>query len=149
MQQYIYVTLLCLGLACSSMACAPKRVGPTVPGGYFFTLRVTEPTVWLGPEDSVLTERYPDTTELIVQVQNAQGQPVDGVPVVFEVEPAEARLASISPPQATTQNGTAQATLRALTTTGSVRVMVRVDNTMQQTMIRIEKRIGPGSGASA
>jgi hypothetical protein len=148
MRQFMYITLLCLGLACSGMACAPKRVGPTVPGGYFFTLQVSQPVVWLGPEDTVMTALYPDTTELMVRVQNAQGQPVDGVPVVFEVEPAEAGLASISPPQAATQNGTARATLRALTTTGMVRVMARVDNAIQRTTIWIEKRRGPSPGAS-
>ena len=139
MQQRKYLTLLCLGLACSGMACAPTRLGPTVPGGYFFTLQVTQPTIWLGPADMAIEARFPNVSEVLVHVQNGQGRPVDGVPVVFEVEPEWARLASISPPQATTHNGTARATFEARTT-GVARVTVRVENTVQQTTFRISNR---------
>jgi hypothetical protein len=146
MRQRILMTLLCLGLAGSGMACAPTLVGPTAPSGYFFTLRVSEPTIWVGAVDSTLAERFPGATELIVRVQNAQGQPVDGVPVRFEVEPAWAPLSSISPSQATTRNGTARATFEAQTT-GVAHVMVRVDNATRQATIYIGNRgrVGPGT----
>ena len=136
MQQRMYLTLLCLGLVGSGMACVPTRYGPTVPAGYFFTLLVTQPQIWVGPVDMATVERFPNTSELIVNVQNAQGQPVDGVPVAFEVEPAWARVASVSPTQATTRNGTARATFEAQTT-GVAHIMVRVDNTVQRVTIRI------------
>jgi hypothetical protein len=146
MRQRMYMTLLCFGLACSSMACAPKLVGPTAPGGYFFTLQVTQPTIFVGPVETSQAQRYPDATEVIVRVQNAQGQPVDGVPVVFEVEPEWARLVSLSPSQATTRNGTARASLFEPQTTGLAHVMVRVDHTIQQATILIRKLGGRGGG---
>jgi hypothetical protein len=146
MRQRMYMTLLCFGLACSSMACAPKLVGPTAPGGYFFTLQVAQPTIFVGPVDDSLTRRYASATELIVRVQNAQGQPVDGVPVAFEVEPEWARLVSLSPSQATTRNGIAQSSFFEPQTTGLAHVMARVDNTIQQATIWIRRLGGRGGG---
>jgi hypothetical protein len=128
--------LLCLALASSSMACAPKRVGPTA-SGYFFTVLVLNRNIFL-----------PETTELAVNVQNAQGQPVDGVPVTFQVEPGWAQDALIVPPQALTQGGTARAIFRARTT-GAARVMVRVDNEVQAATIIISPRPSPPNSRNA
>ena len=46
--QYIVRTLLGLGLACGVTACAPTLVGPTVASGYFFSMQVSLPGIWLG-----------------------------------------------------------------------------------------------------
>ena len=46
----------------------------------------------------------PTSAELIVRVQNTQGQPVDGIPVEFQVAPEGS--ASVSPQRALTNGGT-------------------------------------------
>jgi hypothetical protein len=92
MRQRLGLILVCLGLACSSMACAPALVGPTA-AGYSFSLEAGVPRIWLGVFDASSAERFPPLTEVIVRVQDASGQPVDGVPVTFEVDPAWAQHA--------------------------------------------------------
>ncbi len=136
MPRHARVMLLCLVLACGGLACAPKLVGPTVPSGYFFSLWVSDPEIWLLLEGSFLEEHFPRVAEVIVQVQNAQGQPVDGVSVTFQVEPAWVQDASVTPQSVITRGGVAQAVFRA-ETTGVVRVMVRVDDTTQETVITV------------
>jgi hypothetical protein len=122
--QRLSLALLCLVLACSSMSCTPKLLGPTASGRYFFLL-VGDPSINLAR-----------VSELFVHVRNAQGQPLDGVPVTFEVEPAWAQSATIVPQQALTQGGIARAIFQARTT-GSARVIVRVDNLAQEGRISI------------
>ncbi len=134
--RHVRVMLLCLMLAYGSMACAPKLIGPTVPSGYFFSLWVSDPDIWLLLSGDILEEQYPSFAELTVRVQNAQGQPVDGVSVTFQVEPAWVQDTSVIPQRAITRDGVAQAVFRA-ETTGVVRVMVRVDDTTQETVITV------------
>ena len=122
--------LLSLGLICSGLACAPQFVGPTA-AGYVFALNVPTAFIFRG-----------DAAELLVSVRNAQGQPVDGVPVLFQVEPAWAQSASVSPQVAYTQQGTARALFQARTT-GVVPVTVRVDNASQGTRITVASRPSP------
>ncbi len=146
--RHVRVMLLCLVLACGSMACAPKLIGPTIPSGYFFSLWVSDPEIWLLLEGSSLEEQFPRVAELTVRVQNAQGQPVDGVPVTFQVEPAWIQDASVIPQRAITRDGVAQAVFRA-DTTGVVRVVVRVDETTQETAIVVSPLPSGGSGAES
>jgi hypothetical protein len=122
--------LLCLGLVGSGIACAPKRLGPTA-AGYYFTVRVLNPSIYLS-----------EASEVRVDVQNAQGQPVDGVSVTFQVEPSWAQNASIAPPQALTRGGMARAVLQAQTI-GSLRIIVHVDNAVQEVRISVEHRPSP------
>jgi hypothetical protein len=124
------ILLLGLVLVCSSLACAPQFVGPTT-AGYFFTLNI--PALFIYPGDAAA---------LIASVHNAQGQPVDDVPVTFQVEPAWAQSASVSPQVAYTRQGMARALFQARTT-GVVRVTVRVDNATQETRIRVVSRPSP------
>jgi hypothetical protein len=132
--RHVGLILLCLGLAGSSLACAPKRLGPTA-AGYYFTVRVFPSPIYLQ-----------QTSEVRVDVQNAQGQPVHGVSVTFQVEPAWAQQASIVPQQALTQGGMARAVFQAQTT-GSIRIIVRVDNTMQEVRISVIPRPSPSTSA--
>ena len=143
MPRHVRVMLLCLALAYGSMACAPKLLGPTVPSGYFFSLWVSDPQIWLLLSGDILEEQYPSFAELTVRVQNAQGQPVDGVPVTFQVEPDWVQDASVIPQRAITRGGVAQAVFRA-ETIGVVRIMVRVDDTTQETKITVEPTPGGG-----
>jgi hypothetical protein len=66
-------------LTVGGLACAPPRVGPTAGAGYIFTVQVADPVIWLG--------QSPQVTAVLVQVPDAQGHPVEDVPVTFEVEP--------------------------------------------------------------
>lgn len=50
--------------------------------------------------------------DLVVRVRNGQGQPLDGVPVEFRVDPKWAGSASVSPQRVLTQHGTARAMLQ-------------------------------------
>jgi hypothetical protein len=88
-----------------------------------------------------LRARYPTRAELVVKVYNAHGQPVDGVPVVFEIAANWTQHASVTPPQTTTQDGIARAIFRA-NTTGAVPVMAHVENLTQQTVIAVSSLDG-------
>ncbi len=144
----MHVALLCLVLAGGGIARAPKLVGPTVPSGYFFSLWVSDRQIWLVPAGSLMEEHFPRVAKLTVRVQNAQGQPVDGVPVMFQVEPDWGQDASVIPQRAITRDGVAQAVFRA-DTTGVVRVVVRVDETTQETAIVVSPLPSGGSGAES
>ena len=124
-----YVSLL-LGLVLVFSEDKPIRsrfVGPTA-AGYVFALSVSPSLIFRG-----------DAAELIVSVRNAQGQPVDDLPVTFQVGPAWAQSASVSPEVASTKQGMARALFQA-STTGVVRVTVRVDNVTQESRITVVSR---------
>jgi len=97
-----------------------------VPSGYFFAVRVPD----------IKTERLPASTELTVRVQDAQGQPVDGVPVEFQMTPAGERIGSVSSPRAMTNSGTARVVFQAQSA-GRVPVRVRVENTTQEAVVTV------------
>lgn len=143
--RYTVLTLLGLGLASGVTACAPKLVGPTGTSGYFFSMQVSSPIIWLGVSRG---EQFPTTAEVSVRVQDAHGQPVDGIPVIFEVEPGWAQNASIAPSQVTTRGGVARAVFAARLT-GVVHVMARVDNTTAQTTITVQSTPSPSSANAA
>jgi hypothetical protein len=144
MRQRLALILVCLVLSCSSMACAPALVGPTA-SGYAWSLQVSEPRIWIGVFDASAAPRFPTMTEIMVRVQDAQGQPVDGVPVTFEVEPRWVQHASVSPAQAVTRGGIARTVFQA-GLIGVVRVMAHVDNTTAQTRITVSSRPSPQLG---
>jgi hypothetical protein len=76
---------------------------------------------------------------LVVKVQEAQGRPVDGVPVEFEVDPSWAGNASVSPPHVVTQQGKAQ-TLFQASLVGVVPVTVRVDGSTEKILFSVSLR---------
>src|SRR5262245_4198515 len=105
---YRRLALLGLLLACAGLGCAPKLLGPTSPSGYVFTLQAFPTLIWMGPLDAGKAPYYPETAEVSVRVQDAQGHPVDDVLVTFAVEPGWEQSASLTPPQARTRNGLAR-----------------------------------------
>src|SRR4029434_9251871 len=111
MSRAMRLVLLSLILVGSSIACAPKLLGPSVPSGYFFTFRADPSLIWLLRPESPLTARLARVAQLVVQVQDAQGRPVDGAVVEFAVEPGWAHSASLMPQRATTRDGVAHAML--------------------------------------
>jgi hypothetical protein len=137
MRQHMMLSLLGLVLASTCAACAPQLVGPTTPSGYFFILEVSTPIIWLGVPSSA-PRGFLTTAEVVVRVRNRQGQPVDGVPVVFELEPIWAHSAVLAPLQTVTRDGVARAIFSQPQTTGVVHITARVDNTTARTRITIQ-----------
>lgn len=135
--QHPKLSLLSFVLASICAACAPQLVGPTTPSGHFFTLEVSTPVIWLGVPSAGLAG-YPTRASVIVRVRNGQGQPVDGVPVVFELEPLWAQSAGLAPLQTVTRNGMARAIFAQPQTTGVAHITARVDNTTARTRITIQ-----------
>jgi len=135
MTRYLFLLLLGGALAFGNIACAPKRVGPT-PAGYLVSWEVDS----FGGGTRVGTP-----VPLLVHVRNAQGGPADGVPVEFEVAPNWQGSASITPQQMVTRGGRARATF-VPETTGVARVLVRVDQTVQEAAITVSPRLGVGTG---
>jgi hypothetical protein len=133
MRRWLCVLLLCLGLAWGSMACAPKLQGPTA-AGYYFTVQRYPPSMFPG-----------QLAEVLVRVQDANGHPAGGVPVTFQVAPAWAQHAAISPPRTSTRAGTAQATFQA-ETIGAARIIVGVDTETRTVAITIIRRGSPDTG---
>jgi hypothetical protein len=139
------LVLMALVLALGGPACAPKLVGPTAGSGYVFSLQTYPTIIWVGVLDLTAVARYPQTAEVIVRVQDAQGRTVDGVPVTFELEPEWARSAVLVPSQTTTRGGIARAVFSGPQTSGVVRIMARVDNTTAQTRLTVQSYQPPVS----
>ena len=143
------LVLMCLILTLGGTACAPQFVGPTPGAGYRFSLEVSEPTLWLVAGILVgNVQNLTQSTELIVRVQDAQGRPVDGVPVTFEVEPSWAQSIALAPSQTTTRGGRARAVVSDPQTTGVVHILARVDNITAQARLTVEKYGGGGNAGS-
>lgn len=134
MRRYVSLLLLGIMLVYTGMGCAPKLNGPTQPSGYFFSVIVSDPRIYLMVNR--LFENLPDSAQVVVRVRNAQGQPVNGVPVMFQIEPDWAQNASLTPPRAITQDGETHAVFRA-STIGVVRIMVRVENISREIRISV------------
>jgi hypothetical protein len=143
MAQHMALVSMCLVLMLGGMACAPKLVGPTPGAGYSFSLEVSEPIIWMGTGLIGKGPELPRASALIVRVQDAQGRPVDGVPVIFEVEPGWAESIALAPSQTSTRGGIAQAILSESRTTGVVHVMARVDNVTAQSRLTVQRYIVP------
>lgn len=132
MPRYVPCILICMALSCGSLGCAPKWVGPTTPSGYRYTLTVSDPLLWISA--SIFNSPLPGSTAVTVRVQNAQGQPVDGVPVELQIDPSWVENASLTPQRPLTHDGSARA-LFTPRTTGAVRLTARVENVAEETTI--------------
>jgi hypothetical protein len=135
--QCTQLSLLCLVLASLCVACAPRFVGPTTPSGYFFTLEAFPSVIWLGVPSSP-PAGYPTRAAVVVRIRNGQGQPVDGVPVVFELEPLWAQSVDLAPRQTATRHGLARAVFSQPQTTGVVHITARVDNTTARMRLTVQ-----------
>jgi hypothetical protein len=149
MTRRMALVLTCLALALGSTACAPQLVGPTPGAGYRFSLEVSDPTIWMGQGPFPSNASFPQAATLVVRVQDAQGRPVDGVPVTFEVEPDWARSIALAPSQTTTRGGIARAVVYAPQTTGVVHIMARVDTMTAQTRLTVQRYAAGGNAASS
>lgn len=77
-----------------------------------------------------------DNAELTAVVKDSQGQPVNGIPVTFQVAPDWQNSTRLIPAQATTHDGTASAVFEA-DMPGVVLVTVQVGNTTETTHITV------------
>ena len=124
---------LILLLILSVLGCAPKLVGPTDPSGYYVVVP-SRTTIYTGSNEVV-----------VVRVQDAGGQKVDGVAVAFQVDPAWEDIASVAPARVTTSRGRARTVFRA-STTGVIPVTVQVENTTHVFKISAMARSRGGTG---
>jgi hypothetical protein len=118
---------LCLVLLLGGFGCAPKLIGPTNPSGYRFAV--------IAPASILARE----SDEIVVHVQDAQGQKVDGVSVSFQVDPSWAGNASVTPTRTITRGGEAHTTFWA-GIVGIVPIQVQVENTQHQLTIAVGLR---------
>ena len=132
---------LCCMLLWVSPACAPKHTELLSEHGYRVSLDVSDTLIYLRSKRSNL----PPSATLVVRVRNAQGQPVDGIPVRFAVEPSWTQNASLTPAETLTRNGEARAIFQA-NTIGVVQVMAQVDNVTSEATITIDTPPMPTGG---
>jgi hypothetical protein len=142
MARRMALVLMGLVLALGDLACAPKLVGPTAGSGYVFSLEVFPTIIWVGWVESSRAAQFPQVSEVIVRVQDAQGRAVDGVPVTFELEPEWASSITLAPTPTMTRGGIARAVISEPRTSGVVRIMARVDNTTAQTRLTVQSYQG-------
>jgi len=148
LKRFLTITLLALSPMVGGIACTPTFTGPTAPSGYRFSLQDYPSPIWLPSHlSSADPQGFPTESTLTVKVRNAQGQPVDGVPVIFSLPSDWNAYASLVPQRVITQNGKAEAVFQA-TTTGAVKVTAQVENQIQAVFIHIKSPASgpPGSG---
>ena len=145
MVRYVPTVCLCLLLLWGSTACAPKYSESPVLSehGYRVSLHVSDTLIWLGPPGP----GFPRTAEVVVRVQDAQGQPVDGIAVMFSVEPSWTQSVSLIPAEALTRHGEAHAILQQPNTTAIIHVMARVDNVVREAAITVSHRSIPDNSS--
>jgi hypothetical protein len=114
MRPYAQTLIVVCGLLVLS-GCRPTMLGPTQPSGYRVRL----------PEASQALRFHP--LVLTVQVTDANGQPLEDVPVHFQIPPAWTTVADVNPASVTTQQGQASTTFRARTA-GQMAVDITVED---------------------
>jgi hypothetical protein len=146
MVRYVPTIGFCCLLLWVSTACTPKNNEPAALSehGYRVSMHVSDTLIYLGAVDP---RRRPLTSEVVVRVRDAQGQPVDGIAVVFSVEPSWTQNASLIPAETLTRNGKAHTIFQA-NTTGVVHVMARADNVTRVATITVASRPSPPDNSS-
>jgi len=106
-------------------------------------LHVSDTLIFLGASGLSV----PQASAIVVRVREAQGQPVDGLPIVFSAEPSWTQNVSFNPPEARTRNGEVRTIFEA-NTTGVVHIMARIDNVTREARITIQSRPSPVGGSA-
>ena len=132
MVRFTPAVCLCCLLLWISTACAPQHTAVLSEHGYRVSLDLSDTQIWIG----FPLPHFPESAVLVVRVRDAQGQPVEGMPVRFSVEPSWTQNVSFTPAEMLTRTGEARAIFRA-NTTGVVRVMASVDNVTCKATIAI------------
>jgi hypothetical protein len=100
------------------------------------TLHASSGSIWLNP-GSTPPPGVHSVGELVVSVQDAQGRPVDGVSVEFQLGSSWAQSATVTPQHAVTRDGNVRAIIEPRTS-GIIPVIVRVDNVTRQARFTAE-----------
>jgi hypothetical protein len=82
---------------------------------------------------------------VVVRMQNGQELPIDGILVVFQVDPPRAQYASIRPARARTEGGRVRAIVRS-DLVGQVRITVRVGALTKRATITVVVPIATENG---
>ena len=145
MVRYIPTLGFCWMLLWVSTACAPLHNEPEALSehGYRVSLHVSDTLIFLGASGLSV----PQASAIVVRVREAQGQPVDGLPVVFSAEPSWTQNVSFTPPEGRTRNGEVRTIFEA-NTTGVVHILVRVDQVTREARITIQSRPSPVGGSA-
>ncbi len=145
MVRYVPTIGFCCMLLWVSTACAPLPHEPEALSehGYRVSLHVSDTLIFLGASGLSV----PQASEIVVRVRDAQGQSVDGLPVVFSAEPSWTQNVSFTPAEARTRHGEARTIFEA-NTTGVVYIMARIDHVTREARITIQSRPSPTGGGA-
>ena len=145
MVRYVPTLGFCWMLLWVSTACAPLHNEPELLSehGYRVSLHVSDTLIFLGASGLSV----PQVSAVVVRVRDAQGQPVEGLPVVFAAEPSWTQNVSFTPPEARTRDGQARTIFEA-NTTGVVHIMARVDRVTREARITIQSSPSPVGGGA-
>jgi hypothetical protein len=106
-------------------------------------LHVSDTRIFLGASGL----SAPLASAVVVRVRDAQGQPVEGLPVEFSAEPSWTQNVSFTPAEARTRHGEARTIFEA-NTTGVVHIMARIDNVTRRARMTIQSRPSPVGGSA-
>lgn len=140
-----YIPGVCLGLLLGGLTACAAQYGESaavLERGYRASLHISDTLIWFSVPSPL---RLPETAEVVVRVRDTQGQPVDGLAVVFAVEPAWTQQASLTPAEATTRHGEVRALFRA-SATGVVPIVARIDSATLKASITVAGRPSIGDG---
>ena len=109
-------------------------LGPTIHGHYFIA-SASSTRIWLSDE-AESDGKFPNTANITVRVRNIRREPVDDVPVIFELDPQCQKIAVFSSPRMITRGGTASVSFTG-NAPGSCRIGIRVDDVTRDLHIEI------------
>jgi len=129
------ITLLLLwSVGLWSSVAAARYLGPTAHG-YSFHASALPFEIFMS--DDLTPDTFPTTATLIVHVRDVNQEPVDGLPVTFQLASQCQGVAALSAQRAVTRHGRASVTLTTANTTGACRIAVRVDNVTQELSVDV------------
>ncbi|WP_179130986.1 Ig-like domain-containing protein [Candidatus Entotheonella palauensis] len=139
MKPHAALMLLSVLILASLMACAPKQAELPVrtQSGHLVSIKTTPQVVWLKGPVSTQPNNELGLGGLIVQVRDDQGQPVEGVPVTFAVEPSWSDNVSLSSDRVTAKDGRARAIIEP-EFAGNIQVHVNVEDVMQTATFQVK-----------
>src|SRR5262245_21752458 len=140
MVRYIPTLGFCWMLLWVSTACASWHHEPEALSEHWYrvSLHVSDTRIVLGASGL----NVPQASAGVVRVRDAQGQPVDGLPVVFSAEPSWTQHVSCTPAEVRTRHGEARTIFEA-NTTGVVHMLARVDTVTCMARMTMQSRPSP------
>ena len=138
MKRLPLVIVLSAVLTCAGMAYAADT-GPSMQGVSFEVSHYPK-WIYLPSKKVDGSNLYPTSGTLTVQVENAQAEPLNAIPVTFQLGPECAGHAELGPKRVETEAGVASAVLTAHDKTGFCDVVVQVGNMTEKVTFNIRER---------